>query len=108
MGDLAVVSEENFKSEVLESKVPVLVEFGAEWCQPCKQLEPVLKQLADQWAGRMRLVQVNVDDSLKLTQTYRVMGVPTVILFVQGQPKERLSGFQPKDKLVSKLGPHLG
>ena len=56
----------------------------------------------------MRLVQVNVDDSLKLTQTYRVMGVPTVILFVQGQPKERLSGFQPKDKLVSKLGPHLG
>ena len=104
---LPVISEENFKTQVLESKVPVLVEFGAEWCQPCKQLEPVLRQLEAQWAGKMRLVQVNVDDSLSLTQTYRVMGVPTVILFVQGQPKERLSGFQPKDKLVAKFGPHL-
>ena len=108
MSDLPVISEVNFKSQVLESKVPVLVEFGAPWCGPCKQLEPVLRQLADQWAGKIRMVQVNVDDSLNLTQTYRVMGVPTVILFVGGQPAERLSGFQPRDKLVAKLGPHLG
>ena len=107
MSSLAMVNEANFKAEVLDSTVPVLVEFGADWCQPCKQLEPVLRQLGDQWAGKVRMVQINVDDSLNLTQTYRVMGVPTVILFVQGQPKERLSGYQSKDRLVAKLGPYV-
>jgi thioredoxin len=107
MSSLALVSESNFKVEVLDSSMPVLVEFGADWCQPCKQLEPVLHQLGEQWNGRIRMVQVNVDDSLNLTQTYGVMSVPTVILFVQGQPMERLTGFKPKAQLVAKLEPHL-
>jgi thioredoxin 1 len=107
MSGLALISESNFKVEVLDSTVPVVVEFGADWCQPCMQLEPVLRQLGDQWAGKVRMVQVNVDDSLSLTETYGVMSVPTVILFVQGQPKERLTGYKPKAQLMAKFEPHL-
>ncbi len=107
MSSLAMVGEANFKAEVLDSTVPVLVEFGADWCQPCKQLEPVLRQLWDQWGEKVRMVQVNVDDSLNLTQTYGVMSVPTVILFVGGQPKERMTGFKPKAQLAAKLEPYL-
>lgn len=107
MGSLELVSEANFKAEVLDSALPVLVEFGADWCQPCKQLEPVLRQLGDQWSGKIRMLQVNVDDSLNLTQTYSVMSVPTVILFVKGQPKERLTGFKQKAQLAAKLEQYL-
>src|SRR5512147_2935314 len=98
------VSEENFEKEVLQSAQPVVVEFGAVWCQPCKQLEPVLAKLGQEWNGKARLAKIDVDESVNLTMKFQVMGVPTVILFVNGKATTRFSGFQPRDKILKKLG----
>lgn len=108
MSELPAVSEANFKSEVLDAQVPVLVEFGAVWCHPCKQLEPILKTLAKEWEGKVRLLSVDVDQAVNLTTTYGVMSVPTVFLFVKGQPVERSTGLQSRERLVQKFAAHLG
>ena len=102
------IDENNFEQEVQNSPQPVVLEFGAVWCQPCKQLEPVLLQLGQEWAGKVRMAKVDVDESVNLTMKFHVMGVPTVILFVNGQPVTRFSGFLPRDKILNKLTPHLG
>ena len=108
MSELPAVSEANFKSEVLDASVPVLVEFGAVWCHPCKQLEPILKNLAKEWEGKVCLLSVDVDQSVNLTTTYGVMSVPTVFLFVKGQPVERSTGLQSRERLIQKFAAHLG
>ena len=108
MSELPAVSEDNFKSEVLDASIPVLVEFGAVWCHPCKALEPILKALAKEWEGKVRLLSVDVDQSVNLTTTYGVMSVPTVFLFVKGQPVERTTGLQSRERLVQKFAAHLG
>jgi thioredoxin 1 len=101
------VDEGNFPLEVLQSELPVVLEFGAPWCQPCKRLEPELLELGKLWAGKARLGKVDVDQSPNLAAKFGVMGVPTVILFVKGQPKERLSGYVPRQRLAEKLEPYL-
>jgi thioredoxin 1 len=107
MADLRKLSEASFQSEVLEAAQPVLVDFTAVWCGPCKMLDPIVKQLADDWAGKVKVVALDVDDSPNLTMDYQVMGVPTLLLFKGGQPVERLSGYQPKDRILAKLRPHF-
>jgi thioredoxin 1 len=101
------VTDSSFDSEVLHSDLPVLVDFGAEWCHPCKQLDPIVEQLAEEWRGRVKVTKLDIDSNVQTTVQYGVMGVPTLILFVQGQPKERLSGFQPKARIIERLAPHL-
>ncbi len=98
------VDEGNFEKEVLKSAVPVVLEFGAVWCQPCKQLEPVLTQLGHEWGSKVRLVKVDVDESVNLVMQYQVMGVPTVILFSKGQPAARFTGYQSRERILDKLG----
>ncbi len=107
MADFFEITEDNFETEVKKSALPVLLEFGAPWCQPCKRLEPILTQLAAEWQGKVRLCKVDVDVSPNLAMQYQVMGVPTVILFRQGQVLERVSGLQTRDRLVDKFLPHL-
>jgi thioredoxin 1 len=107
MTDLPKLSEATFQSEVLEATQPVLVDFTAVWCGPCKMLDPIVRQLADDWAGKVKVVALDVDDSPSLTMDYQVMGVPTLMLFKDGQPVERLSGYQPKDRILAKLRPHF-
>jgi thioredoxin 1 len=107
MNGIPEVREAEFKQKVLDSPLPVVVEFGAEWCHPCKALEPVLKQLAQEWSGKANLLQVDVDDAQGLVQKLSIFSVPTVMLFVKGQPVERLTGFQTREKLKEKLGSHL-
>ena len=107
MGSIAVVAPDAFKNEVLDSPTPVVVEFGATWCAPCKMLEPVLIQLSAEWGSRARLLKVDVDDSAEIAQSYNIMGVPTVILFKGGKAVERFTGFLPKDRVSGKLNPHL-
>lgn len=107
MNEMPEVKQADFKEEVLDSQLPVVVEFGAEWCHPCKTLEPILKELSREWSGKATLVQVNVDDAQNLVQKYSIFSVPTILMFVKGQPVERLTGFQPKQKLQEKLGSHL-
>ena len=108
MGLFLEVDDERFNAEVLQSGLPVVVEFGATWCQPCKHIEPLLEQLSkEDWHGKVRLVKVDVDESVNLTMRYQVMSVPTVILFSDGEQRERLVGSQPRKKLVDKFSPYL-
>jgi len=107
MAEIPKLEEENFQSEVIQSELPVLVDFTAVWCGPCKMLDPLVKQLADEWSGKVKVVKLDVDDNPQVTMDYQIMGVPTLILFKNGKPIERLSGYAPKDRLVKKFGPHL-
>jgi thioredoxin 1 len=107
MADVAHVSEATFQLEVLESSLPVLVDFTAVWCGPCKMLDPIVKQLAQDWEGKIKVFKLDVDDSPQLAVDYQVMGVPTLMLFKGGRPVERVTGYQPKDRLEKKFSPHL-
>lgn len=107
MSELEYINRDSFQSQVLESITPVLVDFTAVWCGPCKMLEPILKELADQWVDKVRILKVDVDQNPELAMQYNVMGVPTLMLFQDGKVLERLSGYQPKDRLMKVLQPHL-
>jgi thioredoxin len=107
MVDIPHLSEATFQNEVLDADTPVLVDFTAVWCQPCKLLDPVVKQLAEEWAGKVKVVKLDVDDNQQLAIEYIVMSVPTLILFKYGKPVERMTGLQPKDRVQKKFLPHL-
>ncbi len=107
MSKIEEVSSDTFEEEVLQAEQPVLVDFSAVWCGPCKMLKPVVNELADEWADKVKVVELDVDHSPDVAGRYQVMGVPTLMLFVDGQVKERLTGYQPKNRITSKLTPHL-
>lgn len=107
MGLFLSVNDHSFEGEVLQSSLPVLVEFCAEWCGPCKQIEPLLEQLSAEWQGQVRLVKVDVDQSVDTTLRYQVMSLPTVVLFVNGEARQRVSGKQPRNRLVEKFSPFI-
>ncbi len=101
------VHEGTFDAQVLKSALPVMVEFGAEWCAPCKRLEPILEKLAAEWVTKVVLAHVNVDQNPALTARFDLRSVPTVILFVGGQEVQRFSGLTSRDKIVQKFSPYL-
>ena len=107
MTEVKYVTEADFQSEVLNEQQPVLVDFTAGWCQPCKMVDPIVKQLAQDWEGKVKVVKLDADQNPNIMMQYGVLGIPTLMLFRAGQVQERLTGYQPKDKLVSKLNPHL-
>lgn len=107
MVEIQHISQFTFQEEVLQSSLPVLVDFTAVWCGPCKMLEPIVKQLAEQWNGKARVYKLDVDQEPELANSYQVMGVPTLMLFVNGQPVERVTGYLPKDRLEKKFGPYI-
>jgi len=107
MADIPKLTETAFDAEVLKSSLPVMVDFTAIWCGPCKMLDPILAQLSHDWAGKVKVVKLDVDDNTKLAVKYGVMGVPTLILFIDGDPVQRLSGYQPKDRIISKFGSYI-
>jgi thioredoxin 1 len=107
MTELTHVNESSFKDEVLSESLPVLVDFTATWCGPCKMLDPIVKQLADEWQDKVKVVKLDVDENADLAMQYQVMGVPTLMLFVNGEIKQRLTGYMPKNKLVDKLSQHI-
>ena len=103
MSEINHITEDTFHNEVLEASQPVLVDFTAVWCGPCKMLEPVVKELAAEWDGKAKVVKLDVDNNASIAMQYQVMGVPTLMLFVDGEPKERLTGFQPKKRIEKKF-----
>lgn len=107
MANIPEVTEVSFSHEVLASKEPVLVDFSAVWCGPCKLLDPIVEQLASEWAGKIKVVKLDVDTSPNIAMQFQVMGVPTLMLFVDGKTKERLVGYQPKDRILAKLNPYV-
>jgi thioredoxin 1 len=103
MADIPKLNEVDFDLEVIQSPLPVMVDFTAVWCGPCKMLDPVVKQLADEWQGKVKVVKLDVDDNPNLTMQYGIMGVPTLMLFVNGNPAQRMSGYHPKDRIIAKF-----
>jgi thioredoxin 1 len=107
MADIPQLDEAAFDAQVLKSTLPVMVDFTAIWCGPCKMLEPVVLQLSQDWDGKVKFVKLDVDDCSNLAVKYGVMAVPTLILFVDGNPVQRVSGYQPKDRIVSKFSSYI-
>ena len=105
-GTLQDVSDTNFQAEVVESDQPVLVDFWAPWCGPCRVVAPVLEELAGERSD-LRIVKLNVDDNQQTAAKYGVMSIPTMILFKHGQPAETIVGALPKPRLVQQLEPAL-
>ncbi len=106
MTKLAEVSEATFAQEI-EGSIPVLVDFWAPWCGPCRMVAPVLEQLAEELAGRLRVVKLNVDENPRTAAAYGVQGIPTLYLFRDGAPVARAVGYVPKDQLLAALAPYL-
>ena len=107
MAEVAYVTEQDFNSEVLNSSLPVLVDFTAVWSGPCKMVDPIIKQLAGEWDGKVKVLKCDADQNPDVLMKYGIMGIPTIMLFKGGKMVERATGYQPKDKLVSKLSPHF-
>lgn len=97
------ISDQNFQSEVIQSSIPVLVDFSAEWCGPCKMLAPIIDELADEYAGRVKVGSLDIDDNRQSPGQYAIQGVPTLIIFKDGQPVKKFVGLTPKDKITEAL-----
>jgi len=97
--NIVTVTQANFGNEVLQSATPVLVDFWAEWCGPCKSLAPILDELAEEYNGRIRIGKVNIDEHQELAAQYGIRSIPTLLLFKQGQVAEQLVGLRGKREL---------
>lgn len=107
MGNVLNVTDESFEQEVKKSGVPVLVDFWAPWCGPCRALAPVIEELASEFDGKLKVVKVNTDDSLQTAQNYHISGIPTLIIFKDGEPVEQMVGNHKKSTLTEVLNKHL-
>jgi thioredoxin 1 len=107
MTEVEYVTDSDFQTEVLNADKPVLVDFTAVWCSPCRMIDPIVKQLAQEWEGKVKVVKLDADENPNVMAQYGVLGIPTLMLFKAGEIKERMTGYQPKDKLVVKLSPHI-
>ncbi len=102
-----VFNKENFEAEVLTSELPVLVDFYADWCGPCKMMAPLVHQLAEEYAGKVKIGKINVDENVEIAQKYRVMSIPTFVFFKQGEVVATAVGGMSKNDLAQKIDREL-
>jgi thioredoxin 1 len=103
MADIAEVGDDTFEAEVLKSNLPVLVDFWAPWCGPCKTIAPLVEEIAKEFAGRLKVTKLNVDDHPATASRYGIRGIPNLIILKSGVVKEQIIGAAPKAKLVSAI-----
>jgi thioredoxin 1 len=101
---VANINDSEFEVNVIKSEQPVIVDFWAPWCGPCRMIGPKLEEIAKEQSGKVKVVKVNVDDNQQWAGKYGVMSIPTVMLFKDGQPAETIIGAVPKDEIISKFG----
>jgi thioredoxin 1 len=102
------VTEATFESDVLKSEKPVLIDFWAEWCTPCRMIAPLVDQLATKYGDKLRVGKVDADTNQGILMQYGILGIPTLILFKDGKPVERITGYMPLPSLEPKIAQHLG
>ena len=100
MGTTKSVTDANFVNDVLQADTPVLVDFWAEWCAPCRKVEPLLEEIANEMGDKIRIVKLNIDENPETARAYRVMSVPTLTVFKGGEPVQSVAGARPKGDLV--------
>ncbi|MCA9076084.1 MAG: thioredoxin [Planctomycetaceae bacterium] len=102
------LNDQNFQSTLSETDQPVLVDFWAPWCGPCKMLAPTIDELAEDYSGKVKVGKVNTDDSRQVAVEHQISAIPTLMLFKGGEVVERVSGLQPKEQLAALLDKHIG
>jgi thioredoxin 1 len=98
------VTDSNFEAEVINSETPVLVDFWAEWCAPCRMVAPLMEDLSEEFAGKLKVTKLNVDNNRETAAKYDIMSIPTVILFKAGEAVKQVVGALPKESLLKELG----
>ena len=98
------LTAENFEQEIMSSPVPVLIDFWAPWCGPCRMVAPIVAELAEEYEGRVKVCKVNVDEQRALASSFRVLSIPTLVLMKNGKIRETAVGYRPKEQLVAMLG----
>jgi len=107
VADIVTLSDSTFDEEIKGSDAPVLVDFWAEWCGPCKMIAPVLEEISDNSQGKLRIGKLNIDENLEIARRFEVMSIPTLILFKDGEAQHRIIGARGKAQLMQELQPFI-
>ena len=107
MSNVADIKDENFESEVVNSSIPVVVDFWATWCGPCRKLSPVLDEISQNYEDRVKFVKVNVEENVDTAKKYSISGLPSLLVFKNGEAIERMTGLMPKSTIISNIEKHV-
>jgi thioredoxin 1 len=101
------VTDDSFEQEVVQSDLPTVVDFWAEWCAPCKRIAPILEEIAASYDGQLKITKLDVDENQAVAGKYGIMSIPTLLVFKDGEPVERIVGYMPQERLMDKIKPYL-
>lgn len=108
MSNAIDITDATFENEVLKSESITVVDFWAPWCGPCRKMGPVLDEIAEDFGGKIKVAKINTDENLKIAKEYQISGLPSIVIFKNGEAKETLVGLMPKSAIVSNIEKHLG